>query len=177
MKKIFCILSITLCATFCFSQSSQPVAEEPAKANLGIGLGLDYGGLIGARFTYMVVPKFGLFGSVGYVLVGPGFNFGATYKFMSDKRVVPTLGAMYGYNAAVKVTGDFEFEEIYLGPSISAGIEVKGKKNVRNYWNFELVIPFRSGDYERDMDRLNSMDVDMTDLPPVAFSIGYHIGL
>lgn len=112
MKKIFCLFTIVMCAAACFAQSANNLLDQPAKANLGIGLGLDYGGLIGARFTYMAIPKFGLFGSVGYVLVGPGFNFGATYKFMSDKRVIPTLGAMYGYNAAIKVSGGYEFEEI-----------------------------------------------------------------
>jgi hypothetical protein len=176
MKKIFCLFAILVCSATCFAQSSDSPLDQPAKANLGIGFGLDYGG-IGARFTYMIVPKFGLFGSIGYVLVGPGYNFGATYKFMSDKRVVPTISAMYGYNAAIKVSGGYDFEEIYLGPSVSVGLEVKGKKRVQNYWNFELVIPFRSSDYEDDMDRLDALDVDMTDLPPIAFSIGYHIGL
>ena len=112
MKKIFCLFALVICTPTCFAQSPDNLLDQPAKANLGIGYGLDYEGLIGARFTYMAVPKFGLFGSVGYVLVGPGFNFGATHKFMSNKRVIPTLGAMYGYNAAIKVSGGYEFEEI-----------------------------------------------------------------
>jgi hypothetical protein len=178
MKNLIFLLAAFLLSTVSYAQFTENYktdAGEPAKNNIGIGLGLDYGG-IGARYTHMIVPKFGLFGSVGYVLVGAGFNFGATYKFTSDKRVVPTLGAMYGYNAAIKISGT-TFEEIYYGPSFSIGLEVKGKRNAQNFWNFELVVPIRSGDYHDDVDMIqNNPDIEMNDIPPVAFSIGYHFG-
>lgn len=158
-----------------FDENYTGHADESAKNNIGIGLGLDYGG-IGARYTHMIVPKFGLFGSVGYVVAGAGFNIGATYKFASSTRVVPTLGAMYGYNAVIKVTGT-SIEEIYYGPSFSVGLEVKGKKKAQNFWNFELGIPIRSDEYHDDMDALkNDPNIEINDLLPITFSIGYHFG-
>lgn len=180
MKKNFTLLCFIALSNMLLGQardSVKSVTDEIAKQNIGIGLGIDYGGLLGIRYTYMPSPKFGLFGAVGYVLVGPGFNFGATYKISPEKRVTPTLGAMYGYNAAIKVSGASEFDEIYYGPSFSFGIEVKNWRNKNKYWNFELVLPIRSSEYKDDLDALQSNpDIEISDGLPIAFSIGYHFG-
>jgi len=158
------------------AREHKDIVEENSKQNIGIGLGLDYGG-IGVRYTYMAAPKFGLFGSLGYILVGPGFNFGATYKFLPGKRATPALGAMYGYNAVIKVIGASGYDEIYYGPSVSIGVEVKTRRNERNFWNFELVVPFRSSKYKDDIDALvNNLSIKITEPLPIAFSIGYHFG-
>jgi hypothetical protein len=179
MKKLiilFCLITVSNMLLGQAREAEDNVFEGP-KQNIGIGLGLDYGGVIGFRYTYMVAPKFGMFGSLGYVLVGPGFNFGATYKFSPDKKVTPTLGAMYGYNAAIKVVGASEFDKIYYGPSFSFGVEVKTRRNEKNFWNFELVLPIRSSEYKDDMDALlNNPDIDISEGMPIAFSIGYHFG-
>ncbi len=181
MKKIALMLSLVSLSNILLGQAREPderIIEESPKQNIGIGLGLDYGGLLGIRYTYMVAPKFGLFGSVGYILVGPGFNFGATCKFLPEKKVTPTLGAMYGYNAAIKVVGASEYDKIYYGPSLSAGVEVKTGRNQKNFWNFELVVPFRSSEYKDDMDSLlNNPDIEITEPLPFTLSIGYHFGL
>lgn len=179
MKKFVILLGLIMPSTMLLGQAREPGEKvfESLKQNIGIGLGLDYGGLLGVRYTYMAVPQFGLFGSLGYILVGPGFNFGTTYKFLPDKRVTPTLGAMYGYNAAIKVVGASEYDKIYYGPSLSVGAEVKTRKNERNFWNFELVAPFRSGKYNDDIDMLiNNPNIEITKPLPITFSIGYHFG-
>lgn len=172
-----CLLTVSIALLGQARESEEVVLENP-KQNIGIGLGLDYGGLLGFRYTFMTSPKVGLFGSVGYILVGPGFNFGANYKFTPDKKVTATLGAMYGYNAAIKVVGASEFDQIYYGPSFSVGVEVKTRRNQRNFWNFELVVPIRSSEYHDDMDALlNNPDIEISEALPIAFSIGYHFGL
>lgn len=180
MKNIAALLCLFALSNALLGQAREPddVAFENPKQNIGMGLGLDYGGLLGFRYTYMTSPKFGLFGSLGYILVGPGFNFGANYKFTPEKKVTATLGAMYGYNAAIKVVGASEFDQIYYGPSFSVGVEVKNRRNQRNFWNFELVVPIRSSEYQDDMDALlNNPDIEISEALPIAFSVGYHFGL
>ncbi|HOX84343.1 MAG TPA: hypothetical protein PLS08_15045, partial [Chryseolinea sp.] len=117
------------------------LAQEYSRQNIGVGLGIDYGG-IGAKFTFLPVQKFGFFGSLGYNLIGLGFNAGATYRFIPTKSVCPTLGAMYGYNGVIKVEGGNESNKIYYGPSFSAGVELKSRGS-SNFWNFELILPLR----------------------------------
>jgi hypothetical protein len=179
MKRLLVLIGFVLITNIVLAQAREEDEEisEDRTQNLGIGLGLDYGG-IGIRYTFVPAPKFGVFGSVGYILVGPGFNFGLNYKFLPDKRVVPVLGAMYGYNAAIKVEGASEHDKIYYGPSISFGVEVKTRRDERNFWNFELVLPFRSSEYQDDIDALqNNPDIQINEPLPIAFSIGYHFGL
>lgn len=179
MKKFLALLCLVTLSCTLLGQARElhEYVEDDPRQNIGIGVGLDYGG-IGMRYTFMATPQLGLFGSLGYILVGPGFNVGLNYKFLTDKRVMPVIGAMYGYNAAIKVEGASEFNEIYYGPSISLGVEVRARKNESNFWNFELVVPFRSGKYQDDMDALqNNSSIVISEPLPIAFSIGYHFGI
>jgi hypothetical protein len=168
MKKLMIIvlLSIPLVA---FSQSGN--------MNVGIGAGIDYGGF-GGRFTFLPSEKFGLFAGLGYNLDGAGFNGGAQYKFSTEKRVRPYAIAMYGYNGVIRAenadgTTD---SKSYYGPSFGIGIELKSRKNESNFWNFELLVPIRSGEFSDDIDTLKDSGYDVTEPLPIGFSIGYHFG-
>lgn len=173
MKKLILILFV--CAIGFTLRAQEVTAENPDK-NIGLGVGIDYGGF-GGRFTYMPVQKFGLFAAVGYNLVGVGFNGGVTYKFSPAKKVTPTLGAMYGYNGVIKVEDGDEDSETYYGASFSFGVEVKTRGNSGNFWNFEILLPLRSSEFSDDIDRLKDIGYDVTDPLPIAFSVGYHFGM
>ncbi|MDH4059156.1 MAG: hypothetical protein OEU76_10345 [Cyclobacteriaceae bacterium] len=173
MKKLI-VLFFAL--SFSASIYSQDATSENPNMNIGIGMGMDYGGF-GGRFTYLPQQKFGLFAALGYNLVGVGFNAGAIYRFDSDKKVTPYIGAMYGYNAVLRVDGGTESDEIYYGPSFSLGIELKSRKNNSNFWNLEIVLPIRPSSFQDDIDRLKDFGYDVTEPLPVGFSIGYHFGL
>ncbi len=83
-------------------QEAQPVEKTP-KMNIGLGLGLDYGG-IGGRFTVLTSQRFGLFAGLGYNLHGAELQWrGGVVRLAPDKRVCPTLHAMYGYNAVIVI--------------------------------------------------------------------------
>jgi hypothetical protein len=149
-------------------------AQESSQINAGFGFGIDYGGF-GARLTFLPIERLGIFGGVGYNLVGAGYNVGAQLRFPSEKRVDWYIPAMYGYNAVLKITGDMEYEKTYYGFSTGAGIELKSASG-KSFWNFELLVPFRDPQYQDDIDKWEAMGADFNSKPlPVSFSIGYHI--
>jgi hypothetical protein len=168
MKKLF-LLAWVIFPMVVFSQG---------KMNVGLGAGIDYGGF-GGRFTVLPYEKLGMFAGVGYNLDGLGFNAGAQYKFSVDKRVRPYVIAMYGYNGVIvtEETYNGDDSETYYGPSFGFGIELKGRRNENNFWNFELLLPIRPSEFQDDIDALKAAGYTVTDPWPVAFSIGYHFGL
>lgn len=148
-----------------------------SKVNLGLGMGLDYGGF-GGRLSIVPEKHFALYGSVGYAIIGVGYNVGGTIKLSPDKRFCPTLGAMYGYNAVIKIIGAEGLNQTYYGPSFSLGFELKSNNKPKNFWNIELIFPLKSEEYNDDMDAIkNSPNIELKSEPlPIAFSIGYHFG-
>ena len=154
--------------------------EEYPKTNqtIGLGVGLEYGG-IGARVVLFTSNHVDLFGGVGYNLDGVGFNGGLSYRFKPGEKIVPYFSGMYGYNAVIVVDGLEEYNKTYYGPSIGFGVEIHKKKKKKNYFNLELVVPFRSSDFRNDWDLLKSDPrIDVTsEAWPLMISVGYHFGL
>lgn len=144
---------------------------------LGLGLGLDYGG-VGGRLTF--VPgdadktSVGIFVATGFALNGLGFNAGLTVR-IGEQRLVPTISAMYGYNGVIKVVGAPQYDKTYYGPSVAIGFENKTRNSDDNYIHVELVIPFRSSAFHNDIKALqNTAGIEINDPSPVLISIGYH---
>ena len=148
--------------------------KAESKVNIGLGIGLDYGG-IGGRITFLPIKRVGVFASLGYALVEVGYNVGAQLRIIPDNRLCPTIGLMYGYNGVIKVQNASGFDKMYFGTSLSAGLEIhfKGKPN---YLNVELVVPFRSKTFYDDWDRVKQLpNISIQADPlPIAISIGYH---
>jgi hypothetical protein len=143
--------------------------------NLGIGLGLDYGG-IGGKLTFRPTQYVGLFGALGYNLNGAGYNVGAIVRILPEAKVCPYFSLMYGYNAVIVIDGMSSADKTYYGTSIGAGIELQKKNN--KFWTFGFVIPFRSQEYKDDLDALkNNPSVELTDPLPFQISVGYHFVL
>ena len=165
---VFLFLTITT-----FSQSK---FGSESQSSLGVGFGLDYGG-IGLKFTQLVDPHFGLTFGGGYALAGFGYNIGGLIRINPEKRVVPTLNVMYGYNAAVLVTNASQYNKFFYGPSLGFGILTKQRSNPSNYWQFELILPFRSGEVGSYFSYLRNNGVSINSLSPVAFTVGYNFGL
>lgn len=141
----------------------------------GIGLGQDYGG-IGGRLTVLPNKHFGLFFGGGYAFAGFGYNVGAMVIAVPDKKISPLFTFMYGYNAAIAVSGASQYNKIYYGPTIGLGIRSLSSSNENNYWQFGLLIPFRSSEFTDDLNALknNSSIVGVSEPWPVTISIGYH---
>jgi len=173
MKKFYLIAVVV---SFLSATSIAQENSTPSKVNLGLGMGLDYGGF-GGRFTFVPAKNFALFGGVGYNLLGLGYNFGGTYRILPDKRICPTISAMYGYNGVIKISGAWSFEETYFGPTFGIGLEFRPQR--KGYWNLELLVPIRSKDYHDDMDAIkNDPNIELKSEPlPIGISVGYHFWL
>lgn len=150
---------------------------ETSELYLGVGLGLDYGG-IGGRVSFFPKSKGvqpGIFIAAGYAISGIGFNAGLLASFAANKKVSPTLAAMYGYNAAIKVIGASQYDKLYYGPSVALGFKIRSSGINAGFIHIELVLPFRSSQFENDIDNLiNNPAIDIRRPTPVAISIGYH---
>jgi hypothetical protein len=177
MKKFrsFCLFTVMM-LLFIHTEAQPPLPNN--SLNFGLGVGIDYGGF-GGRLTYLPVPYVAIFGAAGYNLLALGWNAGVQGIFLPYKKITPTLGAMYGYNGVIKIKGADEYNQTYYGPSVSAGMQINSKKRPGNYFNLELILPFRPQEFYDDMDVVkNDPRIEIYSEPlPVAFSIGYHFRL
>ena len=172
-KSITVVFLLCLCFSV-YGQEQLPGEKKIIKYNAGFGIGMDYGG-IGGRFTVLPTERLGLFGALGYNLLGIGFNAGANFRISPQKKICPYAGAMYGYNAVIKVTGSETFEQAYYGPSIDFGLEFWSSYNSR-FFNLELLLPVRSSEFYDDYKYLKDELGVKFAAPtiPVGISIGYH---
>ena len=76
----------------------------------------------------------------------------------------------------IEITALYPYNKIYYGPSVGVGCISKSRKDNKNYWHFELLVPFRSSQFTSDLAALknNPAIQGVTDPLPVAISIGYH---
>lgn len=147
------------------------------KFSLGLGLGMDYGGIGGSLLVYPQ-RNIGLFCGVGYAFAGAGYNVGAKFRIVSEQStsaVTPYLLAMYGYNAAIAVKDGEEFNKLFYGVTFGAGIDYRSSRSSSGYWTFALLIPIRSSDVQPYIDDLkNFHGVEFkNDLLPIGISVGY----
>jgi len=178
MKKC---LSLTFILASLLSASLSAQIDSTKKVagtsfNFGIGIGIDYGG-IGTRLTVVPGRNVMAFAGIGYNFAGVGVNGGLGYLFIPDKRTCPYLIGMYGYNAVIVIQNASQYDQSYYGPSMGLGIQFRNRE-LRNYFNLELLVPFRPQEYSDDLDRLKlnpQIKID-SEPPPVAFSFGYHFG-
>jgi hypothetical protein len=177
MKKSIIILMFF--SRVLITNAQEIIPEQPVypKFNLGFGVGIDYGG-IGTRVTLLATDKIEFFGAVGYNLLSAGFNVGAEYRLITKSLFCPYIGAMYGYNGVIKVTGIEEYNKIYYGPSFSAGLEFWLKKRP-SFFNLELILPLRSQAYHDAINNLkNNPNIVFESEPlPIAISLGFHFVL
>jgi hypothetical protein len=98
-------------------------SEKANMASLGIGIGMDHGGY---GFNLAVYPEkhIGLFGGMGYAIIGPGFNGGIKLRSNSD-GITPYISAMYGYNAVISVENGSQYNKTFYGMTYGIGFDVR----------------------------------------------------
>lgn len=149
--------------------------------SLGIGFGLDYGGM-GGSIMFYPQKSVGLFAGAGYAFAGLGFNAGVKFRLISDKSTsffAPHALAMYGYNAAIGVSNATHLNKIFYGLSLGIGLDFRFNQAKKNYWTTSLLIPLRKAEVNDYIDLLKSdYGVEFeNELTPVTFSFGYRIML
>ncbi|UJP65114.1 hypothetical protein [Mongoliitalea daihaiensis] len=150
-------------------------SSKQGSTSVGAGIGLLYGGF-GSRLTYHPVDQLGLFLGLGYNVVNLGYNAGFMYSFPSTKQAEFFVTGMYGYNGVIRVTGVGGFEDSYNGVSAGAGVRLNSNRKRGQYWDFGLLVPFRSNEFSEDYRFAQSIS-DIQNLPPVLFFVGFHIPL
>src|SRR5208283_3104239 len=107
-------------------QNKTIISEQ---ASIGVGLGLDYGG-IGAHFLYYPQKNLGLFVGLGDAIAGIGYNVGLKLKFLADHNntVSPYLIGMYGYYAAIDITNATQYNKLFYGPTIGFGLDFRFRR-------------------------------------------------
>ena len=183
MNKTLCPILVLLLVCISAAHAQKPPSIQRPDAttdivDLGLGFGLDYGGL-GVNATVYPQKNIGIFGSVGYALAGAGYNVGVKLRLLPDhgySKVRPFLEGMYGYNAAIVVSNATQYNKLYYGPSMGFGVDIgslnKGKAN----FCAAILIPFRSQDVNNYINELqNNYGISFGTLSPVAFSLGFKI--
>lgn len=171
--KFFTFLVLFFCAILSIAQ------ESPSydKLTIGVGGGLDYGGL-GGNVSFYPTRSVGFFAGAGYAFAGLGLNGGVKLRILPknpEKKVIPFGLLMYGYNAAIVVSNDSQYDKMFYGASAGLGIDFRPKPVGKGYWSFALLLPFRSSEVDDYIDDLkNNHGVEFkNNLFPVGFSIGY----
>lgn len=162
----------------------QAVDEKPAPVevkrvfDLGTGMGLDYGGLLGIKGTFVPIKYLGIFASVGYHLAGPGWQVGVTGYILPKtnlKKVRPYGKVMFGTNRVIIVYGASEYNKTYMGFTPGAGVEFRFGPTASHGLNIDLNIPVNSSKFNDDLDDLkNNPAIDISSPSPVTISLGYH---
>jgi len=172
MKKAVLTLVFLSLAIMNYAQESTYKAKDYEMTSIGIGLGLDNGG-IGVNATAYLQKNIALFAGLGYNFYEASYNVGTKLRLLSkDNRITPFAMAMYGYNAVIIITNEKDLSKTFFGTSIGAGVDIRNKKKT-NIWSFGLIIPFRTTEVKNYMQHLrenNGVEFNGP-LPPFALSV------
>lgn len=179
--RILALISALFVTIEVFSQDTTSVAPAIDKVSLGLGMGLDYGGF-GANIMVCPSQNVGIFGGLGYAFAGAGFNAGIKLRAVPKTSMKKTSAfgiLMYGYNAAIAVTGASQYNKFFYGPTVGVGIDYRANPVAKGYWSMALLVPIRSSEVNDYIDDLkNNQGVEFKNgLIPIAISIGYRFSL
>ncbi len=172
-----CLFAMSLFIIFCLNKArAQNEPHKDFERSVGIGLGLDYGG-IGVNFLGYPSNHLGAFLGLGYNIIGLGYNAGLKYRFNNENSKPHSTSfyalAMYGYVAAMKVTDSYNnttvYQKTYYGPTFGLGFDRRGSQYSKGYWSFALLLPIRNSEYQNAIDYYKPQIKPL----PVAVSIGY----
>lgn len=154
--------------------------EFPHTNDLGIGLGLDYGGILGVKMTFSPVKYLGIFACAGLQFEGLGWEFGAKGYIIpktSKKGFRPYVKAMYGINASIYVMDYDKYNKLYPGFSIGPGMEFRFGRMKKHGLNVDINFPFRTQEFYDDWEIIKAdPNIDVQSEPtPFTLSFGYHM--
>ncbi|MDA3952859.1 MAG: hypothetical protein PF485_04375 [Bacteroidales bacterium] len=107
--------------------------EKKEIVTKAIGLGLDYGGLVGFKLTFNIFEDVGIFGGLGWAFMDFGYNVGIKLNIPSRLNINPYLQAMYGYNAGINIYDKPDYNKKFNGGTVGFGLDFKSSKR-RSYW-------------------------------------------
>lgn len=146
--------------------------------HLGVGVGQDLGGIVGARLSYWPIPHVGAFIGGGWADVAAAYSTGVELRAPTGGRWSPFVVAMYGVNGSIRVNGKEHLNETYYGPSVGVGAMLR-QRITRNYWRFSVNLPFRPQEMEGDWNAVQARtDVETrAEAWPISIGVGLHLCL
>lgn len=159
-----------------------PENNKPIKnglhADFGLGIGLDYGGLFGVKFTILPIEYLSLFCSFGYQFISPGVNFGVQIHIIpynSENAVRPHLKTMYGTNSIIIMNGAPQLNKTYMGFTPGVGVEFRFGHEKRKGFDVDLCMPIRSDEFNTDFNQIKNNPIYTISSPTLlTISVGYH---
>jgi len=142
--------------------------------HIGIGMGLDFGGLIGLNILVTPIKNIGIYGGVGYALIGYGYNVGARLNLTPSHKTNLFITGMYGYNAAIKIANRDELNKFFYGTTVGFGVDFR-RQYKKGFWSLALLVPIRDSEVNYYIDHLkDDHNVEFKNsLYPIAISVGY----
>lgn len=165
MKRTCVVLGLAFLICQLYAQLPEVKKRWSPVFNLGVGYGIDYGG-IGGRLCILPLERLQVFGALGYFLDDVCFNTGASTRLVTKTRFIPYFGAMYGNNAYIiskdrqvstapnKASKPENHYYRYYGASLNAGLECWITPST--FLNFELLIPFAGSTFKEDVQTLTN---------------------
>ena len=151
---------------------------ERHQADLGIGFGLDYGGLLGLKIAYLPIPYVSVFAAGGYYLFGFGWNTGLTIHILpstSRYTIRPNIKIMYGVNGGTMVVGASAYNKVFYGFAPGAGLEFMFGPHKKNGLDLDINYPIHGPDFQEQIDKINRETTAHVNKPlAVTFSLGFH---
>ena len=86
-----------------------------------------------------------------------------------------TLLNMYGYNEIIYLLDAKEYNQLHYGFTSGTGIELRFRESRNHGFDIDLNFPFRSDEFKDDSKEIDeNPGVDINELWPIVFAIGYH---
>jgi hypothetical protein len=171
MNKFFCTVVVAI--SFVLPAKSQEVVStDGVEGSIGVGAGLEYGGL-GVRFSGPVSKHFALFAGTGYNFLDIALTGGVSYEPILEGTIRPEVVVMYGANAVITDSELLHprFGRTYYGPSVGAGIHYHIGTN-DNFVNLKAIFPFTSSEYQDALDEDSNAKTI-----PFYVSVGFHMAI
>ena len=138
-------------------------------ASIGLGFGLDYGG-IGVNLSVFPVTYVGVFAGLGFNFSDQaGYNIGIKSRIpLTDQNTFYVLG-MYGYNTVNEVDSFSRLYEINYDFTVGFGFDFFGKDQP-NAFSIGMLFPFRGDVSPEVLEELGSFK-------SIAITIGYKVAI
>jgi hypothetical protein len=147
--------------------------------DIGAGIGLDYGGLFGAKFSVSPIPYLSLNLGGGLTVGGFGWATGVKVNILPASRsslIRLYLQAMYGINGATYVVGKSTYNQRFTGFTPGLGLGFRFGSTRRNGFDVAIHMPIRSNDYQKQIDiiKRDPEIMQFNEPLPIAFAFSYH---
>ncbi|OFX18275.1 MAG: hypothetical protein A2033_17660 [Bacteroidetes bacterium GWA2_31_9] len=163
-------------------ESTNENLKDGFKTDFGIGLGLDYSGIFGVKYTFFPIKYAAVFISVGYMNVDAGYNVGLQLNILpygTEFNLRPHIKFMYGANSSIHINGASQYNKVYYGYTYGGGFEFRFGRFKDVGFDIDFSVPLRSNDFVKDYNKiLNNKTIIVYNYPPkLTIGIGFHIQL